>query len=51
MDCFCDLHIHSKYSRGTSKDITLEKLAHYAKIKGLGILGTGILRTRSGLII
>jgi len=36
-----DLHIHSRYSRATSKDISLEKLSHWAKIKGLTILGTG----------
>lgn len=41
MRYFCDLHIHSRYSRGTSKNITLENLAKYAKIKGLNILGTG----------
>jgi len=36
-----DLHIHSKYSRATSKDLTLENLEKYARIKGLDILGTG----------
>jgi len=41
MKYFCDLHIHSKYSRGTSRDITIENLAKYGKIKGLNILGTG----------
>ncbi|MCK5176129.1 MAG: DNA helicase UvrD, partial [Candidatus Aenigmarchaeota archaeon] len=41
MKYFCDLHIHSKYSRGTSKNITIENLSKYAKIKGLHILGTG----------
>ncbi len=38
---FVDLHIHSKYSRATSKDLTIENLAKYAKIKGLTVLGTG----------
>ncbi len=38
---FVDLHIHSKYSRATSKDLTIENLAKYAKIKGLDCLGTG----------
>ncbi|MBM3233758.1 DNA helicase UvrD [Candidatus Pacearchaeota archaeon] len=38
---FADLHIHSRYSRACSKDITIENLVKYAKIKGLGLLGTG----------
>ncbi len=36
-----DLHIHSRYSRATSKDLSLDTLSHWAKIKGLTILGTG----------
>jgi len=36
-----DIQIHSKYSRATSKDMVLETLAKYAKIKGVDILGTG----------
>lgn len=36
-----DLHIHSRYSRACSKDITLENLEKWARIKGLGLLGTG----------
>ncbi len=36
-----DLHIHSKYSRATSKDMTPEILAKYAKEKGVSLLGTG----------
>lgn len=38
---FADLHIHSKYSRACSKDLTFENLVKWAKIKGLGLLGTG----------
>jgi uncharacterized protein (TIGR00375 family) len=38
---FTDLHIHSKYSRACSKDLTFENLVKWAKIKGLGLLGTG----------
>jgi len=41
MQIFSDLHIHSKYSRGCSKDINLENLAEAAKIKGIQLLGTG----------
>lgn len=36
-----DLHLHSKYSRATSKDLSFETLVKYAKIKGVDILGTG----------
>lgn len=36
-----DLHIHSHYSRATSKDMTIEGLAKNAAIKGIDILGTG----------
>ena len=36
-----DFHIHSKYSRATSKDMDLENLDKWAKIKGIKILGTG----------
>jgi uncharacterized protein (TIGR00375 family) len=36
-----DLHIHSKYSRATSRDMVLETLAPWAKVKGIGLLATG----------
>ncbi|MEA3344397.1 MAG: endonuclease Q family protein [Patescibacteria group bacterium] len=36
-----DLHIHSKYSRATSKDMDLEGLDKWARIKGIKVLGTG----------
>ncbi len=36
-----DLHIHSRYSRATSKEMTIPKLAEYAKLKGITMLGTG----------
>ncbi len=38
---FADLHLHSSYSRATSKNITLGEMARNARIKGLDILGTG----------
>jgi len=38
---FADLHIHSRFSRATSKKINIENLEKYARIKGLGLLGTG----------
>lgn len=36
-----DLHIHSRYSRATSKDCTPEYLDLWARRKGVDILGTG----------
>ncbi|HRZ85899.1 MAG TPA: endonuclease Q family protein [Candidatus Paceibacterota bacterium] len=41
MRVIADLHIHSKYSRATSKDLSFENLVRNAKIKGINILGTG----------
>jgi len=36
-----DLHIHSRYSRATSKQCDLENLSFWAAKKGLTVLGTG----------
>jgi uncharacterized protein (TIGR00375 family) len=36
-----DLHIHGKYSRATSKQLTIPNLEKYARIKGLDLMGTG----------
>ena len=36
-----DFHIHSKFSRATSKNMDLESLDKWAKIKGIKVLGTG----------
>lgn len=38
---YADLHVHSKFSRATSKDCTLEQLAYWARRKGLTVIGTG----------
>ena len=38
---YADLHIHSKYSRATSKDCNLEQLAVWAQKKGLSLISTG----------
>ena len=41
MQIISDLHIHSRYSRATSPTTDLPTLAHWAKIKGITLLGTG----------
>ncbi len=41
MRVFADFHIHGRFSRATSKDLTLKKLESFARIKGLNLLGTG----------
>lgn len=41
MKFIADLHIHSKYSRATSKSMDLEGLSHWAKLKGIDLIATG----------
>lgn len=41
MQLVADLHIHSHYSRATSKDLTLPNLALWAQRKGVHLVGTG----------
>jgi uncharacterized protein (TIGR00375 family) len=41
MEFIADFHLHSKYSRATSKKMDLENLDKWAKIKGILVLGTG----------
>ena len=41
MRFFADLHIHSKYSRATSRDCNLENLAYWGRKKGITVIGTG----------
>jgi len=41
MRLIADLHIHSKHSRGCSKELDIDNLEKYAKIKGIDLLGTG----------
>ena len=36
-----DLHIHSRYSRGCSRDLSPETLWRWAQLKGIHVLGTG----------
>src|SRR3989344_1504291 len=40
-ELFADLHIHSRFSRACSKDLNLANLVKWARIKGIGLLGTG----------
>src|SRR3989338_2610462 len=41
MEVIADLHMHSKYSRATSKNLIFENIEKYAKIKVLSLVGTG----------
>ncbi len=41
MRFIADLHIHSKYSRATSGDMTLETIWKWAQLKGISVVGTG----------
>jgi len=41
MKIISDMHIHSRYSRACSKQLSIANLEKYAKIKGLNLLGTG----------
>jgi uncharacterized protein (TIGR00375 family) len=41
MRFIADFHLHSKFSRATSKDMEVETLARWGKKKGVSLLGTG----------
>ncbi len=41
MKFIADLHIHSFYSRATSKDLTFEHLWKWAQLKGVHVVATG----------
>ncbi len=41
MRIIADFHVHSKYSRATSRDMDVENMAKWAKLKGINLLGTG----------
>lgn len=40
MRIIADLHIHSKYSRSCSQDLTLENIAKWCEHKGIKVVGT-----------
>jgi len=41
MEFIADLHIHSKYSRATSRDMDIKHLTQWARLKGIKLMGTG----------
>ncbi len=41
MPFHADLHLHSHYSRATSKNLNLEHLYKWAQLKGIRVVGTG----------
>lgn len=41
MEFIADFHIHSKYSRATSRDMDVKHLTEWAKLKGITLIGTG----------
>lgn len=41
MEFVADFHIHSKYSRATSRDMDVKHLTDWAKLKGITLMGTG----------
>ena len=41
MRFIADFHLHSKFSRATSRDMEVETLARWGKKKGISLLGTG----------
>jgi len=40
-DIIADLHIHSRFSRATSKNLDIVNLVKWARVKGINLLGTG----------
>ena len=41
MPFIADLHIHSAYSRATSRDMVPEGIWKWAQLKGITVVGTG----------
>lgn len=41
MRFIADFHVHSKYSRATSRDMSPESIWRWAQLKGINVIGTG----------
>ncbi len=41
VEFIADFHIHSRYSRATSRNMDVKNLAEWAKLKGISLMGTG----------
>ena len=41
MTFYADLHVHSRFSRATSRNCDLQHLSIWARKKGIGVVGTG----------
>ncbi|UCD20905.1 MAG: DNA helicase UvrD [archaeon] len=41
MRLISDLHVHSRFARATSNELNIPNLEKWAKVKGLGLIGTG----------
>ncbi len=41
MEFIADFHVHSKYSRATSRDMDVAHITEWAKLKGITLMGTG----------
>ena len=48
MNFIADLHIHSRFSRATSKALNARHLAAWARCKGIKVLGTGVFTHPQG---
>ena len=41
MRVIADLHLHSKFSRATSREMDVETIARWCALKGITLVGTG----------
>ncbi|MEE2659470.1 MAG: endonuclease Q family protein [Candidatus Latescibacterota bacterium] len=41
MEFVADIHLHSQFSRATSRDLNLENLHRWSALKGISVVGTG----------